>query len=210
MTRKFVSLTLLLSFILLAISSFMLYIVPEGRIAFWSHWTALSFSKEEWGAMHLTGGILFILFCFWHILLNIRPLKAYILGKKGYAAVLCSVLACLLCYTATLQGWQPTQFILDLNQQIKADQEKKHGTPPYGHAEKSSLSTFCSFLKLDEARVVEGLKERGIDDFNPAQTLEDIAVANGITPALLYKKILDIPGMTPSMTGKGRGRRAAE
>lgn len=210
MTRKYVSLTLVLSFLLLSISSFMLYIVPEGRIAFWSHWTALSFSKEEWGAMHLTGGILFILFCFWHILLNIRPLKAYILGKKGYMAVLCSILACLLCYTATLQGWQPTQFILDLNQQIKAAQEKKHGTPPYGHAEQSSLATFCSFLKLDEARVVEGLKERGIADFSPSQTLEDIAMANGITPALLYKKILDIPGMTPSMSGKGKGRRAAE
>lgn len=64
MIRRFVSLTLVFSFLLLAASSIMLYVVPEGRVAYWSHWSALSFSKEQWGAMHITGGFMFLIFFF--------------------------------------------------------------------------------------------------------------------------------------------------
>ena len=203
MLRRFVSLTLTLSFLLLALSSVMLYIVPEGRVAYWSNWTALCFSKEQWGAMHITGGLLFLLFSLWHICLNIRPLKVYILGRRGPAALLCALLVCVLCYVATLEGWQPVRFVLDLNQSIKAGQEQKHGAPPYGHAEKSTLTSFCSFLRLDEGLVAEGLK--GVAS---GRTLEEMAAENGLSPAGLCRRIMDIPGEEPAPAGQGRGRRA--
>lgn len=208
MLRRFVSLTLTFSFLLLALSSVMLYVVPEGRVAYWSNWTALYFSKEQWCAMHITGGLLFLVFSLWHICLNIRPLKMYILGRRGPAAVLCAVFVCALCYVATLEGWQPVRFVLDLNQSIKTSQEQKHGAPPYGHAEKSTLTAFCSFLRLDESMVAEGLRSQGLKGVASGRTLEEMAVENGLSPAGLYRRIMDIPGVEPAPAGQGRGRRA--
>ena len=210
MIRRFVSLTLVFSFLLLAASSIMLYVVPEGRVAYWSHWSALSFSKEQWGAMHITGGFMFLIFSFWHICLKLHPLKAYLLSRRGLVPLVCSVLACLLCYAATLENWQPMRFVLELNQSIKADQERRHGAPPYGHAEKSSFSSFCSFLRLDENLVIEGLRQQGLSGVEAGRTLEDVAADNGMSPATLYRHILDIPGVEPASAGQGsgRGRRA--
>lgn len=208
MLRRFVSLTLTFSFFLLVLSSVVLYVVPEGRVAYWSDWTMLSFSKEQWGAMHITGGLLFLLFSFWHVFLKIRPLKAYVTGRHGPVALFGAVLTCALCYAATLEGWQPARFVLDLNQSIKVRQEQEHGTPPYGHAEKSSLSAFCSFLRLDGKLVEEGLKAQGLEGIEPGRTLEDMAAENGLSPASFYRRILQIPGVEPAPAGQGRGRRA--
>ncbi len=211
MTRKFVSLTLLFSFFLLALSSVVLYVVPEGRVASWADWSVLMLGKEQWGAVHITGGTLFLIFSLWHMALNIRPLKSYLSAARGRAALAGSLLLCVLCYAATVAEMQPVQFLIDLNQNIKTAQEAKHGAPPYGHAETSSLTEFCTFMRLDEIAVTEGLKAAGLGGVNPGSTLADIASANGISPAELYRRILDIPGMEPapvaSGSGKGRGRR---
>ena len=208
MLRRFVSLTLTFSFLLLVLSSVVLYIVPEGRVADWSNWTVLFFSKEQWGAMHITGGLLFLLFSFWHICLNIRPLKVYMMGRRSFVALLCAVLVCVFCYVATLEGWQPVRAVLDLNASIKVSQEQEHGTPPYGHAELSTLSSFCTFLRLDEGLVIEGLQAKGLKGIESERTLEEMAVENGLSPAGLYRRILEIPGVEPSAAGQGRGRRA--
>ena len=157
MIRKFVSLTLLFSFFLLALSSFVLYVVPEGRVASWADWSVLMLSKEQWGAVHITGGTLFLIFSLWHMVLNIRPLKNYLSAARGRAALAGSALLCVLCYAATIAELQPVQFLIDMNQNIKTAQEEKHGTPPYGHAETSSLSEFCAFMRLDEPSVAQGL-----------------------------------------------------
>ena len=38
MLRKIISLTTFFSFVLLILSSIMLYVVPEGRVAYWADW----------------------------------------------------------------------------------------------------------------------------------------------------------------------------
>ncbi len=46
--RKTTSLTAGLSFIAMVMTSVILYIVPQGRIAYWSDWRLLGLSKEQW------------------------------------------------------------------------------------------------------------------------------------------------------------------
>ena len=58
--RKITSLTLLLSFVILVLTSIVLYIVPEGRVAYWSDWRLLWLSKTQWGDIHTNSGFLFL------------------------------------------------------------------------------------------------------------------------------------------------------
>lgn len=46
MLRKIISLTTFFSFVLLIISSVMLYVVPEGRVAYWADWRII-FTKAQ-------------------------------------------------------------------------------------------------------------------------------------------------------------------
>ena len=56
--RKTTSLTTLTSFILLLFTSIILYVTPQGKIAFWANWKMLGIGKEEWGALHTNLGFL--------------------------------------------------------------------------------------------------------------------------------------------------------
>ena len=64
MIRKFVSLSMLFSFALLLLSSLVLYVEPESRIASWADWSFLLLDKDQWSAVHITGGMLFLFFSF--------------------------------------------------------------------------------------------------------------------------------------------------
>lgn len=217
MIRKFVSLSMFFSFLLLLLSSVVLYVEPESRIASWIDWSFLLLDKEQWSAVHITGGTLFLLLSFWHMALNIRPLRFYLTAAGARAALAVSLVICAVVYAATVAEVQPAKFILDLGQNIKTAQEEKHGTPPYSRAETSSLAEFCSFLRLDASAVRTGLSGAGLSGVQGDATLADIAAANDLSPAELYRRILDIPGIEPSAavegagSGKGgRGRRLLE
>lgn len=220
MLRKTVSLTLCLSFLILCLSSIMLYIVPEGRVAFWSNWTGLGFSKTQWGSIHVIGGFFFLAACIAHALINIRPILSYLKIRsrdKAMPAVI-SLALCSFVFVGTLAGWHPMTDVMELSASIKKEQEKIHGNPPYGHAEASKLAEFCRFMRMDTESVVSGLSTKGLKGFiKGSSTLKEIADANGIPPSALYKIILEVSGVTEeqirSLTkdpGKGQGRRNQE
>jgi len=66
--RKITSLTMLISFVLLVLTSVILYIVPQGRVAYWADWHLLGLSKSQWGNLHINLGFLFLLAGFLHLL----------------------------------------------------------------------------------------------------------------------------------------------
>jgi hypothetical protein len=68
--RKITSLTASVSFLLLILNSVVLYIVPQGRVAYWSDWRLWGLTKTEWGNQHIIIGILFLLALFLHIYYN--------------------------------------------------------------------------------------------------------------------------------------------
>ena len=72
MLRKIISLTTFFSFVLLILSSIMLYVVPECRVAYWADWRII-FTKAQWGDLHITGGALFLVAGLWHTFLNWKP-----------------------------------------------------------------------------------------------------------------------------------------
>ena len=45
-SRRIVSLTVLLSFIVLSLSGILLFVSPQGRVAYWSRWSLVGLTKE--------------------------------------------------------------------------------------------------------------------------------------------------------------------
>ncbi len=184
--RKTTSLTMLLSFILLIISSIILYITPQGKIASWANWSCWGIGKEEWEALHTNLGLLFIIAGIIHAALNWSPIVAYLKKAKKFRMFTADfniALAITLVITVmTLFSLPPINAIQTLNESIKDTAAEKHGEPPYGHAETSTLQSFCQRTGLNLADAIQKLEKSGLKPASAETTLEEIATANGIAP----------------------------
>jgi len=200
--KKVTSLTLLISFVLLMITSIILYIVPHGRIAYWSSWNLWGLSKTEWANLHINIGYLFILFSLIHFFYNWKSIVNYLKNKlKQIKIVTLEFNIAFLIVLITVIGTQfslpPFSSIIRLGDMIKDSSIKKYGEPPYGHAELSSLEIFSKNIEVDLKVAKKRLKRFGIKFKNEKQSLKEIADLNKITP----KNIFEI--IKPSKKKKG-------
>lgn len=192
--RKITALTSLLSFILTIITSVVLYITPQGRIANWADWRLWGLSKEQWGAIHTNLGILLILALFVHVYYNWKPITFYLKTKAKQLRIFTRefniALVISLIFTAgTLMEIPPFSTIIEFSESIKDDAVEVYGEPPYGHAELSSLKTFSSKMGIDVDISLELLKKAGYKVEGPKDTLAEIAKNNDISPQKVYETI---------------------
>jgi hypothetical protein len=200
--RKSVSLTLALSFTVMTVTGLILYIVPKGKVAYWSDWMLLGLGKEEWAALHITSMVLLIAAGVWHIYYNWSSLVNYLRDRVKNvtftkAEFLAALALNLFFVIGTLYPVQPLKSIIDLNDAIKAYWERSYGSPPFGHAEESTLKSFSGYIGKSPEQAMELLRSKGVKVGSSAQTLKEIARENGMAPQELYTIIK--PG------GAGRG-----
>lgn len=169
----------------------MLFVAPEGKVAYWVNWSMLGMSKTQFGDMHVTFMILFIVATIIHLYYNWAPLVSYLKDKsKNFTFFtkynLTAIVITVVFIVGTLFVTQPFKSVLDLQHSIKQYWGDELGRPPYGHAENSSLKSFCkkTGYNLKEAMVV--LKEAGIVVQSEQDKMKKIAKNNGITPAKVY------------------------
>lgn len=189
--RKITSLTAGLTFIAMVLTSVILYIVPQGRIAYWADWRFWGYSKEQWGNLHINTGILFLLALGLHIYYNWTPILNYLKNKsknikvftREFNAALALTLVCIL---GTHFEIPPFSSILAVSATIKDQAAEKYGEPPYGHAELSSLKTFAQKVGLDPYQSMEQIKAAGFIVEDESQTLADISKKNRVPPQQIY------------------------
>jgi hypothetical protein len=148
-------------------------------------------TKTQYGDIHITSMILFLVVTIWHIYYNWKPLVSYMrdsakkitLFKKE---LLIALGLNILFVAGTLSGIQPFQSVLDLNDDIKSYWEKEYGSPPYGHAEESSLKSFSKRIGADTDNAVKLLKDSNIKVDSIEQTLLEISKENGIASKVIY------------------------
>ena len=80
--QRFVSLTAMLSFMILTISSIILYIIPNRKVTSWTNWNFIGLDKQQWDNIHINLGILFLIMIIWHIYYNWKAMKNYLKKKK--------------------------------------------------------------------------------------------------------------------------------
>ena len=220
--KKTTSLTVFLSFILLIITSIILYITPQGKIAYWTNWSCWGIGKEEWGALHTNLGLLFIISGIVHTVINWKVLVNYLKNRSKKLKVFTldfniSMVITLTVTLLTLFGLPPLNVIQTFNDSLKVAAAKKYGNPPYGHAEESTLKSFCQRTGLDLNNSTKKLNEAAIQFDSPQSTIGEIAKANQITPKQVYDAIKAAQfeevedsrntGLPGSGSGSGFGRK---
>lgn len=189
--RKITSLTALVSFVLLMLTSIILYIVPAGRVAYWSNWKLWGLSKEEWGAVHINLGFLLLVAILLHIYYNWAPMMSYMKNRARELRVFTpdftvALLITLVVFWGTLAGIPPMSSIIHLGESISDQANLKYGEPPYGHAELSPLADFADKVKVDLDESLVRLETAGIKVETSAQTMQEISEKNGISPQQVF------------------------
>jgi hypothetical protein len=200
--RGLVSFLTLFGFLIMSATGLILYVMPEGRVAYWIHWKMAGLSKTGWGNIHILSSVLFIVAGAFHIGLNWKPLMNYFRDKVRAGLrlrrelAISSVLAVWI-IASSIWPFPPLAYLLDFNAWLKAawvtadDYE-----PPFGHAELMPLKVFCKKMDIDPAAAAGELRSRGIRFESDRETLEAIGVANDISPMNLYlliKKFEPVP-----------------
>ena len=215
--RKITSLTATLTFVLTVVTSIILYIVPQGRVAYWADWRMWGLSKTQWGDIHINVGLLFLLALCLHVYYNWKPLLAYLKNRSRQVRILTpafnvALVICGLTVAGTLLALPPFSWVLEFNTALKDAGAEKYGEPPYGHAELSSLETFAKKVGIDPNVAQQRLEVAGFRMAGKEQTLQALAVANRSTPKAIYDAMLasgqetTLAGELPPNPPPGTGR----
>ena len=189
--RKITSLTLIVSFMLLILTSLVLYVVPEGRVAYWSDWRWLWLSKSQWGDIHTNSGFLFLAAGLVHLCYNWKPMVSYLKNRAKQVrlfapGMVIALLINLVVVAGTRFQIPPFRSILDFGHSFKETAAVRYGEPPYGHAELSPLHLFAKRTGLDLEVVQHNLASAGMRFTGPDQTILAIAKANDVTPKAVH------------------------
>lgn len=216
--RKITSLTALVSFVLEMLTSVILYIVPQGRVAYWSDWRLWGLSKTQWGSLHVNLGVLFLIAICLHTYYNWNPIVAYLKNRAAELRIFTkdftvAFLLTLVFALGTYWELPPFSTIIAIGDQIKEAAAKKYGEPPYGHAEQSSLITFCKKVELNLDASLTRLAAAKIRVTNPSQPIAEIARLNNLNPKAVYEAMLppELPGQDkalPNSPPAGFGKRS--
>ena len=183
--------TLVWSGILLTLNSIVLYIVPEGRVAYWADWLFFGLTKTEWGDQHITVGVLFLIAAILHIYYNWSLIVAYMKNKARQLKIFTlpsavGLVLTLVFMVGTYWNVPPMSTILDFSGSFKEAASQKYGEPPYGHAELSSLKMFCRKEGLDLEKAIELLASAGLKVPGSEMTIKELANASGRSPQQVY------------------------
>ena len=202
---------------------------PHGRVAYWIKWNFLGLEKDQWGNIHIFSGLLFLVAGGFHLYYNWKPLMRYLSGKvetglRYKRELMISSLIFLWIIASGIWALPPLVYVADLGEAIKsAWVTSAELEPPFGHAERVSLKTFCKKQGIPLDQAMAKLGEAGFKVDNPDITLGDIADSKGSSGMGVYAVIKELelkpktmkPGSvwTPGMVeeafaGTGVGRKS--
>lgn len=185
------------AFAVMTVTGLILFVTPPGRVAYWTDWALLGLEKARWTAVHIVFSLLFVLAGVIHLFFNWKPFKNYLVSKlagqlRPRAEGMIAGAAVGVILAGTLLAWPPFSWIIHLNETLK-DSWAAAGwaEPPFGHAEDVSLKVLGMRTGMEPRAMLEALRDAGYRVENPGQKVDDIAVANGVSPALLWAAITE-------------------
>ena len=193
--RSLTSLSVMAGFLIMSLSGVVAFVNPQGRIAYWTDWSMLGLTKEQWGDIHILSSLLFVVAGVIHIYYNWRPLMNYLgqkvaSGRKHQREIAITILISLIIVASAVWRIPPLSYLLDLNAYVKELWVvHKDYEPPFGHAELLSLKVFCQKTNIPLDAAMAALKEQRLAGVEADRLLKDIARANNTSPMAVYRLI---------------------
>ena len=208
--RSLVAFLVTWAFLILTVTGIVLYVVPQGRIAYWTHWSLFGLDKDQWGWLHMLFGGLFIATGVLHLYFNWKPFKAYFADRvQGHLAMKREVLiASVLTFglaVAAVNNLPPASWVIDLNHWVKrAWIATPQQEPPFGHAEELTLAGLAKKQGFDVDTALQALRTAGLQVPDATASLERIARLNGSTPMAVYAHLPQPARPVGANVGAGR------
>ena len=194
--RNFITLLVTFSGLVMTVSGFVLYVVPEGRVAYWTDWTLLGLTKEAWGSVHTNLSFLFFLVLVFHLYYNWRVLMAYLKDRLRQRFTLRRELAAALVLGLVVVGgsaaqWPPFLQVMELGAAAKkAWYAGEDVQPPFPHAELMPLAELSRRIDLNLAAVLAVLAEEGYPAESEEVSLKDLARRYDVSPMQLFETVM--------------------
>jgi hypothetical protein len=209
--RRFISLTITFSFLVMSYTGIILFLAPKGRVANWTNWELFGLDKTDYTHLHVTFMVLFLFGMIFHIYFNWSSLINYLKNKARTFSLLTKefLLAFginVLFVLGTLYYWTPFDQFLDFQDDLKAMWEKKVDKAPYNHAELSTLEEFSQKMGIPTSTTLSNLNTHHLQDITLTKTIHQIAKENSKSPAQIFDIIQTKPSIQPLKEGGGYGQ----
>ncbi len=208
--RGLTSFTVTFSFLLMILSGAILFIAPRGRTANWVGWSFLGFWREQWVAMHITLATLFVLVGIVHLAFNWQVLWGYVLSRTGrrlrlWKEGLAAIAIVLALGAAAVWQLPPAQPLVGASDRIKDHWANALPAGPMPHAELLTLEEVSARSGISVEGLIQALGRAKLGVRGKDQSLLDVALANGTTPARVYDAMLAQFPELSRLPGRGRG-----
>ena len=193
--RRFISLVLFLSFVLLAFSGLALYLRPEGSIAHWTGWSLLGINKKGWEGVHTFFCITFLLAAAVHLAFNWKLILRYLSGgidtnRRIRRELIAAAGLVIIVLALAILRIPPASKVMEWRSAIKNGTVVIQIQAPEPDFEKRSLKEISAFLGVSIDQISRILKAEGIVVTSLDESLEKIARQNRMSPQNLYGLIL--------------------
>ncbi len=204
--RAMVSVLVGFAFVVLVVTGLVLFISPPGRIANWTDWSIATLTKSEWGAVHVSFGVLFLIASLLHIVFNWRPLIGYFKNRltrrlsfrpEWAVAVLLGVGI----FAGTKADLPPFSALAALEERFKASWDEPSQRAPIPHAELLTVAELAEQGGVDLETAATRLRASKVSDFAADTVIADLAEASGLPAQRIYE--IMVP---PSQGHQGRGQ----
>jgi len=215
--RAFLGIYLAISLVIMTISGIILYISPPGRIAHWSYWAIVGFTKTEWQNIHTTFTFIFIVAGGIHIFYNWKPLMNYLSRKsKGTSKIrkemIFAVSITISIFVGTYIELFPFSTVIDLGEEITDSWSDENNEPPIPHAEELTIVEYAELQKISVTEFQELLEKAGYSARDTLSTMQQVADKYGVTPNEVSKVIQSDLAISTNINsvykaGSGYGRK---
>ena len=211
--RALASVLIGVAFVVMIVSGTILFVSPPGRVANWTDWRMIGYSKHEWAELHIAFGVVFLLAAVIHLLLNIRPLISYFrnrttrhlgMRREWIAALVLSVLV----FLGTRYDVPPVSTLLSFGESVKRSWEEPTVAAPIPHAELLTLRELAEKAGITLEQATERLTKQELKGITGDVVVAELASQNNTTPQRVYQIVQDLPARGPSAGRRGSGEEA--
>ncbi|MFO8236540.1 MAG: DUF4405 domain-containing protein [Bacteroidales bacterium] len=191
--RVFISLNLLFTILVIAISGIVLYFKPEGSVARWLDWRFLFLDKSTWESVHTIFSYLFLLFALFHVLdTNIKSISEYFSskGRGTHKELSFALLISILFLAGSVFKVKPFHWVFEAGDILSATWEQSYEFPE-GHINaRTTLGEFAEYNDVPVDTIYVALEKQGLEQFSSETSFLEVGRKNDISPFAAYEILM--------------------